>query len=88
MKARRITLVWSYESLFCAVAQAFAAGYIAVVEDWRYTQAAWRRAVLAGVDAIVLQRGQPHVEREVDTDSFPSHVRVAADAAWKAMKDV
>lgn len=88
MKARRITLVWSYESLFCAVAQAFAAGHIAVVEDWRYAQLAWRRAVLAGVDAIVLSRGQPMIGRELDADSFPSYVRASTDAIWKAMKDV
>jgi hypothetical protein len=86
MKTRRITLIWSYNSLLYAVNASFSAGEIAKVPLHFYAQPAWRRAVWAGVDALVLREGQP-----LNVGAFEGacpEAKAATDALWKAMKDV
>ena len=83
IRTRRVTLMWTKNALLYAVNASFAAGDIAKVRLEWYRKPQWRRAVWAGVDALVLREGQP---MNVGALRHPCPEAYAAtDALWEAM---
>lgn len=84
IRTRRVILMWTKSALLYAVNASFNAGDIAKVRLEWYRKPAWRRAVWAGVDALVLREGQPS-----NVGQFSSacpEALAATDALWEAMK--
>lgn len=87
IKTRRLTLVWTRAALLQAVCQAFRDGDIVRVPVEFYCRDYWRRAVWAGVEAVVLRQGQPTGINGLGSALATTPEALAAtESAWEAMK--